>query len=574
MVPHALGEWYLTEPDMIYDYDPVEAYNTLIAGGWTYNDGYGTWEHLGTGAIAGGADYSIEILSPLAEVAVTSFTIVATLADEMNALTDPSTGDPTPIAATHAPTDFWTIVERAFYTHTYEMYFLCWGNLDSPDYLYYVLHSSWDIPWGDNAPGIHNDQLDTHLEYIYEGLDHDTKVDHTHEAQRIMMDTLCYIPTYSRNYFNAHQNEIYGVVNSPGYSIDNFWTYVNIEGWRDSGLFLTPLTQIDGNETIVDLGEHVESFNMAQAGSAYAAQVLGTIHDGLLATNPYTNEYKPWLAESWESIGPVTMTTPTQGEGCVVGEVPIVDGMIAEFNLTADLAGGNVVWHDGEVCDADDIIWIWNFIWTEGLTNHLNFYTDLADIQKVDSDTVRCYFHTTSQWLLYAAAGDAFLYPPQIYTPWVGQGDILIREFNPEEHLRSDLGAYPASAAYPWLSQVVGIGPYILHSTDTAGENTNVFVFDPRSHTTLVPGLHYHRSQGAMHEQKVEDFYHIGDVNIDSSVDITDMARIGIKYGQTGTPHEGPSYTGFIQEDINGDGRINIKDLAIAGKNYGKEKEY
>lgn len=54
-----------------------------------------------------------------------------------------------------------------------------------------------------------------------------------------------------------------------------------------------------------------------------------------------------------------------------------------------------------------------------------------------------------------------------------------------------------------------------------------------------------------------------GDVNADGVVDIVDLVRVAIAYGQTGP-------TGWIPEDINSDGVIDIFDLVLLANNYGK----
>jgi hypothetical protein len=53
------------------------------------------------------------------------------------------------------------------------------------------------------------------------------------------------------------------------------------------------------------------------------------------------------------------------------------------------------------------------------------------------------------------------------------------------------------------------------------------------------------------------------DVNGDHICDITDIALIGLHFGETGSP-------GWIPEDVNGDGVINLLDLVYVGIYYGQ----
>jgi hypothetical protein len=59
------------------------------------------------------------------------------------------------------------------------------------------------------------------------------------------------------------------------------------------------------------------------------------------------------------------------------------------------------------------------------------------------------------------------------------------------------------------------------------------------------------------------DFVLQGDVNNDGVVNIVDVVRAAIMYGQTGSP-------GWIPEDINADGTIDITDVVLVANNYGK----
>jgi len=602
--PPSLGEWY--EPSgTVYDYNPKAAYDTLIAGGWRYDSLLGTWYHDANGngvydlgeRVAGSTIFdplappnAIEIISPMFADAPTSFTIVATLVNEMNALRNPYTGAATPLKAWQDATPAGAIIPQVFQTHTFEMYFYCWLLDKTPVFLYRYFHSSNDITWGGNSPGIHNDALDDLLEIVEFGLDHAQKVQAAKQAQIMLCNLLPYIPVYSRNFFNAHQKDVYGIVLTPGEGIGNDWSYTNAKGKRASTLFVPPLTSIAGNETIWHNLGAVDSYNPAQAWSVYAWRVLDNIYDGLIATNPYTGEDKPWLAKSWNAIGPVTMITPHGAN--------MVNGMYVVFTLDDRVVENKVLWHDGEVFNASDIIFSWKYIWDNELTNFYTFWQHLIDVDSPSPNRVVAYWNTTSQWLIYDGARTAPLFAPQVWgkidTDFDGQnyldqgdieGDTSIRAWTPETKARSLLGAYPAQGAFPWLTQVVGSGPYVLYNASVTGFDTNLFAFDLRAHSLIsppppMPNLHYWKTKGEIKEQKIEDFYHIGDATIDFSVDISDLSMIGRAYGKRApgypnwTPPPGPSYKGFRQEDIVHDGIINILDVATAGKNYGKEGEY
>jgi hypothetical protein len=53
------------------------------------------------------------------------------------------------------------------------------------------------------------------------------------------------------------------------------------------------------------------------------------------------------------------------------------------------------------------------------------------------------------------------------------------------------------------------------------------------------------------------------DINKDGRIDMRDLARVAIKYGQTGA-------SGWIKEDINDDGAVDIADLTLVAHDFGK----
>jgi outer membrane protein assembly factor BamB len=53
------------------------------------------------------------------------------------------------------------------------------------------------------------------------------------------------------------------------------------------------------------------------------------------------------------------------------------------------------------------------------------------------------------------------------------------------------------------------------------------------------------------------------DVNEDGNIDILDVVRVGLHWGETGTPD-------WIREDVNDDGSIDILDVAVIGLHWGE----
>ena len=53
------------------------------------------------------------------------------------------------------------------------------------------------------------------------------------------------------------------------------------------------------------------------------------------------------------------------------------------------------------------------------------------------------------------------------------------------------------------------------------------------------------------------------DVNADGNINILDVARVGLRWGESGEP-------GWIREDVNNDGKVNILDVALIGIHWGE----
>jgi len=543
-VPPSFAAFY--NPNVaIYDYNPAQASSTLYSAGYTFDTKNNVWK-----APNGTALPTISIMSPLYEVAPTSFTIASRLVQEMNAIK---------LWAVHEPANFWAMNTKVFQYHDFDMYFSCWDQIGSaPDFLYDFFHSSNDVEWGDNSPGIRNDALDQVLETLKFSLNYNAQVEAAQNAQLELSIMLPYVPVYSRNYFNAHRPEFKSVILSPGYGIDNFWTFTNIRGPRISPIVKPPGYMVQGNETIWTIGDKPESFNPAYAGTVYAWQILGNVFnayafDSLIMTNPYDHTDMPWLADSWLVEGPINITAPNGGT--------IVNGMKITFTLTER----TVYWHDGEVFDANDVVFSWEYVRNETIPNFMSFWVNLVDADAPDARTAVLYQNTTGLWLLYDAAIIGILFPPQVWNKVRDDPNTLANEvllYQPEKHPRPN-------AAYPWLTEVIGVGPWVFRDTSSDNYYTNIVAFDVRTHepSSNMPNLHFFKTTGENQEMMLKMFYKMGDVSLNGKVDITDLSRLASKYGKRGTP-------GWRQEDVVTDGIINILDLATAGKNFGKQREY
>lgn len=135
-----------------------------------------------------------------------------------------------------------------------------------------------------------------------------------------------------------------------------------------------------------------------------------------------------------------------------------------------------------------------------------------------------------------------------------------ILDYNPE--------AYPnPTPAYPWLTELIGTGPYVWYGYDPVGGIGNLIAFDERTHETVMPGVHYWKPTDKIHDELVEMFWMLGDVDLNGQIRVVwDLATMGFYYMLPVPPAP-------WRADINKDGIIDICDLSTAGRNYGIERE-
>jgi len=167
------------------------------------------------------------------------------------------------------PKPFNSLIVDAFYWRNFDLYFDCWHLDRFPDFLYDFFHSSQDMPWGYNSPGIKDDTLDDLLETVKWGLDFEEKLEACWDAQALLAEELVpYIYVYHRIYWcvwRAHTPDaIVNVINMDGVGSDNDWTW-NLAHWNSS---------LTGGTVKYNLGAEPDNLHPGWADSAYEIWVL------------------------------------------------------------------------------------------------------------------------------------------------------------------------------------------------------------------------------------------------------------------------------------------------------------
>jgi len=533
-VPPAQGLWYNPHTDP-HPYSRAEAEAILATAG--YQKIGGEWIMPDGSSIR-----NLRLFCPTATDSPTSFTICTMFVAEANAIGLTS--------ITMMPMTFSTYVDLVFETWDFDIFWGCWSLGRFPTHLYSFFHSSQLYLGSYNCYGINYPALDAEIETFYYGLDHPAKVAAAKKSQELLMggrkitdelakpaqagreQAIPLIPVIGRNAYDAQHEKLRGAVNMYGYGINNMWTWMSIH-WNTSGGF-RPGTAAVQVWPILDYSP--ETLNPTSASTTYAWTFMDPVFDGLITPNPYTLRDMPWLATSWSY-------------GVEAG------GMYIKYNLrTTDYGGNTIMWQDGSPVSPSDVEFAWDFLADHEIPRYWNdmMYYLGSDIS---GNEITAHMSTTSQWLIYALAGTAYLLAPPVWTPWVGQPTNDILSWDPS--------AEAGPAGLP--TKVYGTGPFILqHSTLEVANN---------GYGDLEANRDYWLETNDIIDIIAEMFHNAGDV--DYLGEISTVAIQAINLAMWSWPGD-PNW--YENADVCGlaggppDGEVNIDDLAACGMHYGKTR--
>jgi len=172
-------------------------------------------------------------------------------------------------------------------------------------------------------------------------------------------------------------------------------------------------------------GEGLKTFNPVTAGETSTTDYTARIFDGLLFTDPWTNEVKPWLAESWKHSD---------------------DYLVWTFHLRKD-----VKFNNGMPLTADDVVFSFETIYRPDIVcssrDLLTVDGKPWKVEKVDTYTVRIIL-PTKYAIFLEIAGSGGIVP--IVCKKVCESAVEAGTFN----------SFMGADATP--DQVVGTGPFML----------------------------------------------------------------------------------------------------------------
>lgn len=525
-------------PGNIGDASGTEStFGIMYAGGYVYHGtGYGDlsayWTKDGVRLPAW------KYYTPTAEVAPTSAQHGARIAEEWHKCGFNNIA--------HEPMDFNTYTSLVFDDHNFDIYMIFWSLGRFPTQLYDMCDSSQYVSGSSQPVGLNDPVLDKEVETVKYSLNRTEQIEAAWAAQEHLYNpanaqALCYMLMYSRVYFNGARSDLTGVINSPGYSSDNWATWLN---WNKAG-----------GTVIYCNGEEPQTLNYLAQSTAYEAAIIGPEVDALINVDPYQHRDLAWQADSWVIQGPVNVTTP--------GGISIVNGMEVTFHIN-----DKVYWQDGNKFTAAEAKFSLDFLRTKQIPNFLSATKDIAEVYVDPTDpkglTFTVYSRKTSPFFAYDWAGSANVCPSAVWKGFQSRSLSAILSY--------DLTANGTNTG-PWSGNAVtdpgpstllfGTGPYVFEKYDPTGMYADLHAWRA---DVATGNLGYFKSTTEIADTFTNLFHTTGDIDKSGAVWASDKNIFGLNFGKPATA--------YPDADLNGDGTIDWSDGAIVGAFFGWKKQY
>jgi ABC-type transport system substrate-binding protein len=352
------------------------------------------------------------------------------------------------------PTNLGTLVTELTLTHDFD--FICTYLTDLGvyvDWLYDLLHSDNDLPWGRNFCGIHDDDFDTWTEIILTSLDVNEIIDAASLVQaKFVYELMPWFPMSTGLEFctsaNDERGELMNIISMPNYGPRNdlSWMAMHWKGEPDS---VWP-----GGTVATALGDEPTTLNPYTEETPYGWQFLDRTIQNLLMRNPIDLTTMPWIATDYEII-----------HWTSIPELGIVDGSMATFYLRQD-----VTWHDGKPVTAYDCVNNMRIMRSYMPGRYSSKWANLVYEEPDGPYKFTVYFYKPSLYYAHYVAETALLAPKHITDLVEKQVEdgILATFFDwaPADNDYSDLTGEAPPTKYPFMKQVVGCGPFVYDYYD------------------------------------------------------------------------------------------------------------
>jgi ABC-type transport system substrate-binding protein len=548
LVPPAQSKYYNPAvPEHPYNPGDPFTHEAGTACGILWDAGY-RFNDAGTTGVVDDADFwrcpdnspipHIDIFTPLMEVAPTSYQHAAEFVSDLAQIGLASTSANGGQGLLNLGWDFNEYLDLVYYGAYFDAYMVFYSLGRIPSQLYSMLHTSQDsrtLPGANNAPGVNDPAIDDLTETVKFSLDTDDIEAAAKEAQRMLYTTtetnadnfaLAYMLLYSRSYFNAFDENLEGIVKSPGYGSDNSWTFLGAN-WKPGFE-----RQENGDNVLIYInGEEPDSFNPCYATTVYEYNIIGQVQDSLTAVNPYNHYDMPWIASSW---------TITEVGG----------GMEIDFTLRSD-----VDWQDGLPVTAADVEFNLEFFRDYQVPRYAETWMSLTDVSVTDPTHLTIVSSDAGIDLFYDYSGLALFLPTQVWDGRFGDpSDPVVRQavldYDPTEAYSGPGSGVPTN--------LFGTGPWIFQFYDA------VNLYDD-----MTANRNYFMDQAATAALMTQMFWEVGDQSKDGIVNVLDLTFVSFAYGyMVGDPEYDPD------ADFNSDTIVDMRDMRTSAFHLLWQMEY
>jgi hypothetical protein len=447
---------------------------------------------------------------------------------------------------------------RVMQQYDYNLYTGSWALSTLPTQ-YYDLYSSDtyygpSIGWSQNYPGFCNNgtlfgpgHSDSEgFDYWARAVKYVPNQAAYKTAGYLFLKYCASLPLYCLKATKAYRRGWTGVVNSQGYGIDNYWTFLN--GYKP-----------DDSQWDYGFSKDTYQLNAVTYGAASplglptpdvyltTAKTNGLMYESLLGVNPWTLALSP--------NGFFIANAVTTGSWDATGVSGDLDATFVNFTLRS-----NVNWHNdmtaGRLLDALDVNFSFYFQKDCGPGVAWN-YPSLASFDHCtvyDATHVAVYYNRKSALAVQWAGGLPML-----------NRDVWLPLWN-----TSDSG---------WRMKVKTYDPTTQDNNnnglaDLYEDGTGAWIFKDyvrANYVTLNANSYYYLNQTYVANALHQMFHESGDVTYNGEISVLDLALMARAMFTNSTWIHGFGWDMYNPDcDLNGDGQINILDLATVTANYGK----
>ncbi|MEM2311050.1 MAG: ABC transporter substrate-binding protein [Candidatus Methanomethylicia archaeon] len=366
-IPKAHGIWH--NPNVTqYEYNPSKASEILTKLGFIDTDGDGIRNDPKTGKNLPEMTIMIPSYDP---IRIRMAQLISGWAAEVGL----------PIKA--APTEHGTMIDKIVGEHDFDM--CCWtyGWYPPWDPISLLYHSSQDVPWGWNDPGIRNATWDALIDNILSTPSMDELKRLIWKFQEWHMQLIPDFPLFERLMIDAYRTDkTEGWLPALGTGILNFWSTMNVrtKGELIGGIIRYPVLK------------EPKTLNPCKVTAGWDLEAINRIYDTLMRLDLYQN-YIPWMAKSWEPV-----------------VFPQNNTQIITFYLYE-----NITWHDGKPLTAEDVKFTIEYYRDYEIPPYMPYVSPVYKIETPSKYTVKIYLNTTSVIALYNIGTMLYILPKHLW---------------------------------------------------------------------------------------------------------------------------------------------------------------